>query len=88
MCTQQCLSDEDSTIRIRALDLLAGMVTQRNLEPIVERLLEHIETAEGTYRQELVQKILVICSKDRYGYVGNFAWYITILVNLAVSIPL
>ena len=46
-------------------------------------MLEHIETAEGTYRQELVQKILIICSKDRYGYIGNFAWYITVLVALA-----
>ena len=47
------------------------MVTQRNLEPIVARLMEHIETAEGTYRQELVNKILTICSKERYGNIGN-----------------
>ena len=38
----QCLSDEDTTIRIRALGLLAGMVTQRNLIPIVQVSLERM----------------------------------------------
>ena len=79
----QCLSDEDTTIRIRALDLLAGMVTKRNLIPIVQRLMEHIEDSEGIYRNELISKILYICSNDKYAYISNFAWYINILVNLA-----
>lgn len=79
----QCLSDKDTTIRIRALDLLAGMVTQRNLIPIVGRLMEHIEDSEGAYRNELISKILSVCSSERYSYVSNFAWYVGILVDLA-----
>ena len=79
----QCLSDEDTTIRIRALDLLAGMVTQRNLVPIVQRLMEHIDDSEGVYRNELISKILKICSAERYSYVSNFAWYVGVLVDLA-----
>ena len=32
----QCLTDEDITIRLRALELLTGMVTRRNLPDIVQ----------------------------------------------------
>ena len=79
----QCLSDEDTTIRIRALDLLVGMVTKRNLVPIIGRLMEHIEDAEGVYRNELISQILTVCSAERYSYVSNFAWYVHVLVDLS-----
>jgi AP-3 complex subunit delta-1 len=45
-----CLSDDDVTIRMRALDLVNSLVSQRNLRPIVERLLNHLSVAEGSYR--------------------------------------
>ena len=35
----QCLTDEDVTIRLRALELISGMVTRRNLEDIVKSLM-------------------------------------------------
>jgi AP-3 complex subunit delta-1 len=35
----QCLSDADETIRLRSLELLTGMVTKRNLEELIHRLL-------------------------------------------------
>lgn len=34
-----CLADEDETIRLRSLELLEGMVTKRNLQELVQRLL-------------------------------------------------
>ena len=34
-----CLSDLDETIRLRALELLTGMVTKRNLEELIHKLL-------------------------------------------------
>jgi AP-3 complex subunit delta len=43
----QCLTDEDVTIRLRALELVSGMVTRRNLPDIVESLLSYVDTAEG-----------------------------------------
>ena len=36
----QCLSDDDVTIRARALELLAGMVTKRSLIDLVQHLLQ------------------------------------------------
>ncbi|KAJ3041525.1 AP-3 complex subunit delta-1 [Rhizophlyctis rosea] len=38
----QCLDDADISIRMRALDLVTGMVNQRNLIDIVRRLLSQI----------------------------------------------
>lgn len=34
-----CLDDKDESIRLRALDLLYGMVSKKNLMEIVRRLL-------------------------------------------------
>lgn len=77
-----CLDDEDVTIRLRALDLLTGMVTKRNLSEIVLKLLEHIKRAEGTYRDELVHKIIILSSQSTYAYITDFEWYINVLVQL------
>jgi len=79
----QCLTDEDVTIRLRALELISGMVTRRNLPDIVKSLLGHLETAEGHYRDELISKIIFMCSRDKYGYLADFSWYVGVLAKLA-----
>ena len=70
----QCLSDDDVTIRTRALELLTGMVTKRNLEELVHKLLQHVHVAEGPYRDELISRIIFMCSRDKYSYLSDFAW--------------
>ncbi|KAL9696388.1 hypothetical protein quinque_015673 [Culex quinquefasciatus] len=78
-----CLDDKDESIRLRALDLLYGMVSKKNLMEIVRRLLGHMERAEGSaYRDELLFKVIEICSQGSYQYVTNFEWYLTVLVEL------
>nr|AAR88549.1 RE06749p [Drosophila melanogaster] len=78
-----CLDDEDESIRLRALDLLYGMVSKKNLMEIVKRLLGHMERAEGSaYRDELLYKVIEICAQSSYLYVTNFEWYLTVLVEL------
>ena len=44
----QCLDDSDESIRLRALDLLYGMVSKKNLMEIVKKLMAHMDKAEGT----------------------------------------
>ncbi|KAJ1448600.1 adaptin N terminal region-domain-containing protein [Pelagophyceae sp. CCMP2097] len=78
-----CLSDDDITIRTRALELLTGMVTRRNLEELVVKLLSHVARADGTYRDELISRIVFMCSRDKYAYLSDFAWYLSVLVQLA-----
>lgn len=78
-----CLDDKDESIRLRALDLLYGMVSKKNLMEIVRKLLGHMERAEGSmYRDELLFKVIQICSQGSYQYVTNFEWYLTVLVEL------
>lgn len=43
-----------------------------------------MDKAEGTiYRDELLSKIILICSQNNYQFVTNFEWYVTVLVELA-----
>ena len=61
----QCLDDTDESIRLRALDLLYGMVSRKNLMEIVKKLMTHMDKAEGTtYRDELMFKIVQICQQN------------------------
>ncbi|XP_043286918.1 AP-3 complex subunit delta isoform X1 [Venturia canescens] len=79
----QCLDDKDESIRLRALDLLYGMVSKKNLMEIVRKLMIHMDKAEGTtYRDELLSKIIQICSQNNYQFITYFEWYISILVDL------
>ncbi|KAG8313839.1 AP-3 complex subunit delta-1 [Homalodisca vitripennis] len=72
----QCLDDKDESIRLRALDLLYGMVSRKTLIEIVKKLMVHMDKAEGTsYRDELLSKIIDICSQNNYQYITNFEWW-------------
>ena len=77
-----CLKDEDVTIRMRALDLITSMVSQRNIMGIIKKLIEHLDGAEGSYREHVLERILFIGSQDHYAYISDFEWYISTLVDL------
>ncbi|CAB3405361.1 unnamed protein product [Caenorhabditis bovis] len=79
----RCLDDKDESIRLRSLDLLYGMVSKKNIVEIVKKLMEHVDAAEGShYRDELLSRIIGICSYNNYQYITNFEWYISVLVEL------
>lgn len=80
----RCLNDDDITIRTRALELLAGIVSRKSLVDLVHHLLEHVKHSEGSYRDEIIAKILYMCYKDKYSLVTDFAWYTSVLLDLAV----
>lgn len=57
------------------MDLLYGMVSKKNIMEIVKNLMEHVDAAEGShYRDELLAKIIAICSHNNYQYIVNFEW--------------
>ena len=45
---------------------------------------QHVKHSEGNYRDELIAKILYMCSKEKFGLVTDFAWYASVLLDLAV----
>lgn len=91
----QCLDDKDESIRLRALDLLYGMVGKKNLQEIVRKLMTHVDKAEGQhYRDQLLAKIIDICSQDNYHFITNFEWFVDtihidnifIIINIIIII--
>jgi AP-3 complex subunit delta-1 len=77
-----CLSDEDVTIRTRALGLLPGMASRKNVVELVTQLLQHVELASGNYKLELVRVIVEMCSGEKYALLPDFAWYLDTLFKL------
>ena len=43
----ECLDDRDDSIRLRALDLISGMVSKKNLMEIVKKLMLHMDQSES-----------------------------------------
>ncbi|KAK6009620.1 hypothetical protein OSTOST_25442 [Ostertagia ostertagi] len=66
----RCLDDKDESIRIRSLDLLYGMVSKKNIMEIVKKLMEHVESAEGShyrYISVLVELTKVEADNETWG---------------------
>ena len=59
------------------------MVTRKTLEDLALKLLAHVRQADGAYRDELVSRIILVCSRDKYAYLSDFVWYLNVLVQLA-----
>ncbi|KAH7641583.1 ap-3 complex subunit delta-1-like protein [Dermatophagoides farinae] len=80
-----CLDDKDESIRLRALDLLYGMVTKKNLMEIVQKLVKNVTEGQigNKFRDELILKLIEICSQSDYQFIVNFEWYLSVLIDLA-----
>lgn len=40
------------------------------------QFVEHMEQADGLYKDELLEKIISICSQDKYKLITDFEWYV------------
>lgn len=71
-----CLDDRDESIRLRALDLLHGMVSRSSLAEIVRSLVRHLSSEDigPHFRAELIATVVKICSQENYQYVMSFEW--------------
>ena len=83
----ECIKNKDNTVRVRALELLAGIVSKKILIDLVEHLLSHADKSkESSYRDEVVASVMYMCSKEKYGLVTDFHWYISIMMRLVTLI--
>ncbi|KAG0187198.1 AP-3 complex subunit delta-1 [Apophysomyces sp. BC1034] len=97
----ECIDDDDLSIRLRALDLIVGMVNRKNVVDIVKRLVAHLvppstlsapsslhepsAILDPAYRADIINRIIFICSQNQYQNVTNFEWYITTLVGITYA---
>lgn len=56
------------------------------LEPR-ERKIHHTHHLPNDYRNEVVHKILDICSRDNYSDIVDFEWYVNVLMQLVRLLP-
>lgn len=52
-----CLDHRDPSIRRRALDVVAALVDQTNVETLVPEIMSYMKLADGDFRSELVAKV-------------------------------
>ncbi|ODQ51806.1 Adaptor protein complex AP-3 delta subunit [Saitoella complicata NRRL Y-17804] len=83
-----CVDDSDISIRLRALELVSGMASLRTLPDIVKRLMLQLLPTYSTplpmhYWVEVVERVLEMCMRNGYENVGNFEWYVAVLIDLA-----
>lgn len=82
-----CLNDQDITIRRRALQLVGSMINEENLEEIVDPLLLSLKAQTSSFRDDLIDQIVHVCTDDNYLNVVDFEWLVSVINQLAHTIP-
>lgn len=80
----ECLKANDSTIRAKALGLVKAIANAKNLKNLVEDLVKCLRAGvEFEMKEEILQSIVEMCSRDTYANTQDFTWYVSVLVDLA-----
>ncbi|KAH7826874.1 Adaptor protein complex 3 (AP-3), delta subunit [Monocercomonoides exilis] len=82
----ECLKSPDTSIRLRSLDIIAGMISQRTFESIAENLLEILRetTGDSTFKTAVVEKLLTVAMEDNYAKVPDFEWLVELILKLSL----
>lgn len=70
--------EKDVSVRQQAVDLLYAMCDRSNAEEIVQEMLNYLETADYSIREEMVLKVAILAEK----YATDFTWYVDVILNL------
>lgn len=63
--------EKDVSVRQMAVDLLYAMCDRGNAEEIVQEMLNYLETADYSIREEMVLKVAILAEK----YATDYTWY-------------
>ena len=79
-----CLKANDSTIRSKALSLIQEIANPKNLKNLVEDLITCLRSGtEFEMKEDIISGIVDMCSRDTYKNTQDFAWFVSVLVDLA-----
>lgn len=70
--------EKDVSVRQQAVDLLYAMCDRSNAEEIVQEMLNYLETADYSIREEMVLKVAILSEK----YATDYTWYVDVILNL------
>lgn len=71
-------TERDVSVRQRAVDLLYAMCDRTNAETIVQEMLDYLESADYSIREEMVLKVAILSEK----YAVDYSWYVDVILNL------
>jgi hypothetical protein len=77
----RCLDHRDPSIRRRALDVVAALVDETNVEVFVPEILEYLKEANGDFRSELVSKVFIAIQR----FAPTVFWNFDTVLNLVKS---
>jgi hypothetical protein len=82
----QCLDSEDDPTRFMALDLLASIATAKSIDGIVHKIFECFRGSRSpAFRNQLVTRVVEICSRADYAVVQDFDWYISVVLDFVAE---
>ncbi|XP_078404943.1 AP-2 complex subunit alpha-2-like [Cetorhinus maximus] len=71
-------TERDVSVRQRAVDLLYGMCDRSNAQQIVAEMLNYLENADYSIREEIVLKVAILAER----YAVDYTWYVDTILNL------
>ncbi|XP_072374881.1 AP-2 complex subunit alpha-2-like [Scyliorhinus torazame] len=71
-------TERDVSVRQRAVDLLYGMCDRSNAQQIVAEMLNYLENADYSIREEIVLKVAILSER----YAVDYTWYVDTILNL------
>lgn len=82
----QCLDSNDEATRLLALDLLAALANEKTIDGIVARMYDHFKQSKSvSFKNQLLKRVIEICSKNDYDLVNDFEWYISVLMDFVIE---
>lgn len=82
----KCLDDNDITIRRKALELLKGMVSKKNMVSTVNSMFDRCVRSppEEDWSNLVILTIVETAQTDDYMFVQDFEWYTGVLLDLCL----
>lgn len=81
-----CMKANDSTIRMKALELIQAIANPKNLKNLVEDLISCLHSGVSfEMKEDIIAGIIDMCSRDTYANTTDFTWYVSVLVDLACT---
>ena len=68
----RCLDHRDPSIRRRALDVVAGLVDETNVESLIPEVMSYIKMADGDFRTEMIAKVFAAVQRFAPTPIWNF----------------
>ena len=76
------LDSPDEPTRLIALELLSSLANEKTLDSIVGKMFIQFKKSKSTsFKDQLLTKVILICSNENYKLVSDFDWYISVLFD-------